>query len=133
MGKPLRDKMALIRIRRLAIPPAWTDVWISPHENGHLQATGRDCAAASSTAITRAGGRCATRPSTRHDSLRRVPCRRSASRLRQDLSARGLSRRKVLATVVRLLETTLIRVGNDEYARTNDSYGLTTMRPSTWR
>jgi DNA topoisomerase-1 len=126
-GKTLRDKLALFRIRRLAIPPAWTDVWISPYENGHLQATGRD-----------ARGRKQYRYHARWREVRdetkftkmvhfahNLPdIRRKVER---DLKRSGLSRQKVLATVVRLLEATLIRVGNDEYARDNNSYGLTTM------
>jgi DNA topoisomerase-1 len=126
-GKPLRDKIALIRIRRLAIPPAWTDVWISPHDDGHLQATGRD-----------ARGRKQYRYHARWREVRdetkftkMLHFARALPEIRRqiekDLKRSGLSRRKVLATVVRLLETTLIRVGNDEYARANDSYGLTTM------
>jgi DNA topoisomerase-1 len=126
-GKPLRDKMALLRIRRLVIPPAWTDVWISPHDNGHLQATGRD-----------ARGRKQYRYHARWRQVRdetkftkMVHFARTLPDIRrqveEDLKPTGLSRRKVLATVVRLLEATLIRVGNDEYARANNSYGLTTM------
>lgn len=126
-GKPLRDKMALIRIRRLVIPPAWTDVWISPYDNGHLQATGRD-----------ARGRKQYRYHARWRQVRdetkftkMVHFARTLPEIRRqvekDLKPAGLSRRKVLATVVRLLEATLIRVGNDEYARANNSYGLTTM------
>jgi DNA topoisomerase-1 len=126
-GQPIRDKMTLIRIRRLVIPPAWTDVWISPYDNGHLQATGRD-----------ARGRKQYRYHARWREVRDetkftkiVHFARALPEIRRhvekDLKLSGLSRRKVLATVVRLLETTMIRVGNDEYARTNDSYGLTTM------
>jgi DNA topoisomerase-1 len=127
-GKPLREKMAIARIRRLAIPPAWTDVWISPYDNGHLQATGRD-----------ARGRKQYRYHARWREVRdenkftkMVHFARALPHIRRrverDLKSSGLSRRRILATVVRLLETTLIRVGNDEYARANDSYGLTTMR-----
>jgi DNA topoisomerase-1 len=127
-GKPIRDKATLIRIRRLVIPPAWTDVWISPNENGHLQATGRD-----------ARGRKQYRYHTRWRQVRdetkyskMLHFARALPQIRRnvekDLKLSGLSRRKVLATVVRLLEATLIRVGNDEYARTNNSYGLTTMQ-----
>jgi DNA topoisomerase-1 len=127
-GKRIRDKNAIARIRSLVIPPAWTDVWISPIENGHLQATGRD-----------ARGRKQYRYHARWQQVRdetkyskiilfahALPKIRAA--VEKDLKLSGLSRRKVLATIVRLLETTLIRVGNDEYARENGSYGLTTMR-----
>jgi len=116
------------RIRKLVIPPAWTDVWISPIENGHLQAVGRD-----------ARGRRQYRYHPRWREVRdeakygrtiafanALPAIRR--RVKRDLALPGLPREKVLATIVRLLETTLIRVGNDEYARNNGSYGLTTMR-----
>ncbi len=126
-GAALRDPEVLRRIRSLAIPPAWTEVWICPNDNGHIQAVGRD-----------ARGRKQYRyhPSWREvrdeskyervlafgEMLPRIRRRVSA-----DLRKRGMSREKVLATVVRLLETTLIRVGNDEYAEQNGSYGLTTL------
>jgi DNA topoisomerase-1 len=127
-GRQIRDKLTLIRIRSLAIPPAWTDVWICSYENGHLQATGRD-----------ARGRKQYRYHARWREVRdetkytkMIHFAAALPKIRQqvdvDLKLPGLSRRKVLATIVRLLETTLIRVGNDEYARTNNSYGLTTMQ-----
>jgi DNA topoisomerase-1 len=126
-GKPLRDKMALIRIRRLAIPPAWTEVWISPHDNGHLQATGRDARRRKQYRYHARWRE--VRDETKFSKMlhfaRALPELRR--QIEKDLKRSGLSRRKVLATVVRLLESTLIRVGNDEYARANDSYGLTTM------
>jgi DNA topoisomerase-1 len=127
-GNRLRKRDLLARIRSLAIPPAWEDVWICPKRNGHLQATGRD-----------ARGRKQYRyhPRWREarddakyqnviDFARALP--RIRRRVDRDLRRRGLHRRKVLAAIVRLLETTLIRVGNEEYARTNHSFGLTTMR-----
>jgi DNA topoisomerase-1 len=127
-GDPVREGGVLGRIKRLAIPPAWTDVWISPHDNGHIQATGRD-----------ARGRKQYRyhvdwRQQRDESkfgrmlafARALP--RIRRRVKRDLSRRGMPREKALATVVRLLEVTLIRVGNDEYARDNHSFGLTTMR-----
>ena len=127
-GKTMRDRATLARIRALAIPPAWTEVWISPDPKGHIQATGRD-----------ARGRKQYRyhPSwheVRHETKfgrmlafsAALPTIRRA--LDADLALPGLPRRKVLATVVRLLECTQIRVGNDEYARANRSYGLTTFR-----
>lgn len=127
-GKPVREKETLGRIKRLVIPPAWTEVWISPLANGHLQATGKD-----------ARGRKQyryhpdwrlVRDESKYGRVmafgRALPALRR--RVEKDLQQPGLPRAKVLATVVKLLETTLIRVGNEEYARTNHSYGLTTMR-----
>ncbi len=127
-GHFLQDERQLRRIRALAIPPVWTDVWICPRANGHLQATGRD-----------ARGRKQYRYHPRwrevRDSVkysRMLKFVRALPRIRrrvaQDLGRRGLDREKVLATVVRLLETTLIRVGNEEYAKANQSFGLSTMR-----
>jgi DNA topoisomerase-1 len=127
-GQAVRDLDTLRRIRSLAIPPAWTHVWICPRENGHIQATGRD-----------ARGRKQYRYHPRWREVRdevkynRVlgfgaALPRIRRRVAADLRRRGMIREKVLATVVRLLETTLIRVGNDEYAQQNGSYGLTTMR-----
>ena len=127
-GRPLRDKAALERIRKLVIPPAWKDVWIAPTADGHIQATGRD-----------ARGRKQYRY---HDHWREhqdenkyghmMKFARTLPKIRRrvnrDLKRPRLDREKVLATIVRLLETTLIRVGNEEYARQNHSYGLTTMR-----
>ena len=127
-GKVIRDAGTLRRIKSLVIPPAWTDVWICPSANGHLQATGRD-----------ARGRKQYRyhPDYRaardQNKFNRMIAFGSAlPRIRQqvenDLRSPGLRKRKVLATVVRLLETTCIRVGNDGYAKDNHSYGLTTLR-----
>ena len=127
-GKVIRDSEVLRRIRSIVIPPAWTDVWICPIENGHLQATGRD-----------ARGRKQPKyhPKWREvrDELKynrmvefahSLPAIRR--RVRADLKSRGLGFQKVMATVVRLLETTYMRIGNEEYARQNNSYGLTTLR-----
>ncbi len=127
-GKTVRDAEALRRIKALAIPPAWRDVWICPLPNGHLQATGRD---AKGRKQYRYHARWhAVRDETKFERLaafgRALPVVRQITE--RDLSLPGLCRRKVLATVVRLLETTLIRVGNEEYARTNGSFGLTTLR-----
>ena len=127
-GSKVTDEETLTRIRKLAIPPAYDDVWICPRPNGHLQATGRD---------VRGRKQYRYHPRWREvrdagkygklllfgDALPRIRARVDAH-----LSLRGLPREKVLATMVRLLETTLMRVGNEEYARTNDSYGLTTLR-----
>ena len=127
-GKTVRDREIKARIRSLAIPPAWTDVWICTAENGHLQATGRD-------ARGRKQHRYHPRWSARRGEQKfdRMLAFASAlpkirARCEQDLGLRGVPREKVLATVVRLLELTLIRVGNDEYARLNKSFGLTTLR-----
>jgi DNA topoisomerase I len=126
--RTVTDPTTLARIKRLAIPPAWTEVWICAREDGHIQATGRD-----------ARGRKqyryhpdwrAVRDDTKYE--RMIAFGRALSRIRRrvarDLKQRGLGREKVLATMVRLLETTLVRVGNEEYARTNGSIGLSTMR-----
>jgi DNA topoisomerase-1 len=127
-GDLIRDEKVLERIRSLAIPPAWTDVWICPDARGHLQATGRD-----------ARGRKQHRYHPRWREVRdeakydhviafaeALPGIRE--RVDEDLRRHGLPREKVLAAVVRLLETTLIRVGNDASAAENASYGLTTLR-----
>jgi DNA topoisomerase-1 len=119
-GRPLRDAEAIARIRSLAIPPAWTDVWISPHPHGHLQATGRDARGRKQYRY-HAEWRL-IRDETKYARLtsfaKALPQIRA--QVNQDLSLPGLPRDKVLATVIRLLETTLIRVGNREYARDNE-------------
>jgi DNA topoisomerase-1 len=116
------------RILSLVIPPAWSHVWISPSSSSHLQATGRD-ARGRKQYLYHAAWR-DTRDSTKFDRLpvfaRALP--RIRARVRRDLRLPGITREKILATVVRLLDKTLIRVGNDEYVRQNRSYGLTTMR-----
>jgi DNA topoisomerase-1 len=127
-GKTIRDAGELARIRSLAIPPAYTDVWICPSPNGHIQATGRD-----------ARGRKQYRYHPKWREVRDetkfgrmlafsqvLP--KIRARVEKDLSLPGLPREKVLATVVRLLECTCIRVGNDEYAKSNRSFGLTTLQ-----
>jgi DNA topoisomerase-1 len=127
-GGPVEDETTLKRIRSLAIPPAWTDVWICPQANGHLQATGRD-----------ARGRKQYRyhPKWREvrDEVkyeRMIKFGKALPQIRKEvdraLSLPGLPREKVLATIVYLLEATMMRIGNDEYARENKSYGLTTLR-----
>jgi len=127
-GRRVKDAATLGRINALAIPPAWTDVWISRFANGHIQATGRDARKRKQYRYHDQWR--AQRDANKFDRMlafaRVLP--RIRRRTRRDMKRRGHSREKVLATVVRLLESTLIRVGNDEYARTNDSYGLTTMR-----
>jgi DNA topoisomerase I len=107
-GRRITDAPTLGRIKRLAIPPAWTEVWICPRDDGHIQATGRDARE------------------------RMIAFGKALPKIRQrvarDLRRPGLGREKVLATMLRLLETTLIRVGNEEYVRANGSVGLSTMR-----
>jgi DNA topoisomerase I len=127
-GEPVRDDATLERIRKLAIPPAWTDVWICLKANGHIQATGRDARGRKQYKYHPQFRE--VRESTKYEHMlefaRALPAIRA--RLAEHMALRGLPREKVLATVVHLLETTLIRVGNDDYARTNKSYGLTTLR-----
>jgi DNA topoisomerase-1 len=127
-GARIKDKDILARIRRLAIPPAWQNVWICAYENGHIQATGRDARGRKQYRY-HADWR-QRRDENKFDRMiafaGALP--RIRRRVQRDLTRRGMPREKALATVVRLLEATLIRVGNDEYARQNKSYGLTTMR-----
>jgi DNA topoisomerase I len=127
-GKTLRDPKQLNRIKSLAIPPAWTDVWICPDPDGHLQATGRDDRGRKQHRYHRRWRE--IRDETKYTRMlafaKALP--RIRKRVDKDLAASGLPREKVLATVVRLLEVSLIRVGNEEYARENESFGLTTMK-----
>ncbi len=127
-GRPVLQASSLKRIGSLVIPPAWKNVWISANPNGHLQATGRD-----------ARGRKqyryhpdwrSSRDATKFHRMLHFGASLSDIRKRteSDLRKHGLSREKVIATVVQLLELTLIRVGNEEYARENKTYGLTTMK-----
>ena len=126
--RPLSDQVTLARMKRLAIPPAWTDVWICPKQNGHLQATGRDARGRKQYRYHAHWRQ--TRDETKYsrmiDFARILP--KVRKRIARHLKLSGLPREKVLATVVKILETGLIRVGNDEYARTNKSFGLTTMQ-----
>jgi len=127
-GQPVADEATLKRIKSLVIPPAWTDVWICPQANGHLQATGRD-----------ARGRKQYRYHPKWRNVRdevkyerminfgnALPIIRAE--VDKALKQPGLPREKMLATIVYLLEATMMRVGNEEYARTNKSFGLTTLR-----
>jgi DNA topoisomerase-1 len=127
-GKRVTNLAILERIRSLFIPPAWTDVWICPSPDGHIQATGRDAKRRKQYRY-HADYREA-REQSKYGRLSEfagaLPTVRAT--VAEHMSVRGLPREKVLATVVHLIETTLIRVGNDEYARTNRSYGLTTLR-----
>jgi DNA topoisomerase I len=127
-GKTIRDDDERARIAALAIPPAWTEVWISPDPNGHLLATGRDARGRKQYRYHPHWRE--TRDETKYGRMilfgESLPAIRA--RVDEDLKRPGLPREKVLATVVRLLETTFIRIGNQEYARNNKSFGLTTMR-----
>ncbi|MFN3668712.1 MAG: DNA topoisomerase IB [Brevundimonas sp.] len=126
-GRVISDARVLDRIRSLAIPPAWTDVWICPRASGHVQATGRDVKGRKQYRYHDGWSRHASE--SKFDRLpafaRALPKLRK--RVEADLNKRGVSRDKVLATAVRLLELTLIRVGNAQYAKQNRSYGLTTL------
>jgi DNA topoisomerase-1 len=127
-GSEVTARKDLDRIRALVIPPAWTDVWISPDPLGHLQATGRDARRRKQYRYHARWRE--VRDETKYGRMlefgRALP--RIRRRVAADLRRRGLQRQKVLATIVRLLQDTLIRVGNQEYARDNQSFGLTTMR-----
>jgi DNA topoisomerase-1 len=127
-GRVVKDKATLARIRHLAIPPAWTDVWICPAANGHIQATGRDDRGRKQYRYHPEWS--AVRDSAKFE--RTIAFGKALPRIRQhvarDLARRRLDRRKVLAAVVRLLETTHVRIGTEEYAKQNGSFGLTTMR-----
>lgn len=127
-GQPVADEATLDRIRGLGIPPAWSDVWICATPRGHIQATGRDQRGRKQYRY-HAGWRQA-RDSHKYDRViafgRALP--RLRRRIEQDLSRRGAPREKVLAAVVRVMEITLIRVGNREYAKQNKSFGITTLR-----
>ena len=127
-GKLIRDEQRLLRIKRLAIPPAWTDIWISPSANGHIQATGRD-ARKRKQYIYHERWR-EMRDENKYERIvsfgKALP--KIRRRVSKDLSLPGLLRNKVLAAIVQLLELSFIRVGNEEYARENKSFGLTTMQ-----
>jgi DNA topoisomerase-1 len=127
-GKSIRDEQRLLRIKRLAIPPAWSDVWICPSPNGHIQATGRDARGRKQYRYHERWRE--IRDENKYDRLvnfgKALP--KIRRRLKKDLTLSGLPREKVLATIVQLLERSLIRVGNEEYARENKSFGLTTLQ-----
>lgn len=126
-GKTVKDKETLARIRSLAIPPAYTDVWICPDPNGHLQATGRDVRGRKQYRYHPRFRE--VRDSTKYERILDFAAALPALRARvdEDMSRRGMPREKVLATIVHLLETTMIRVGNADYAKQNKSHGLTTL------
>src|SRR5438876_3724828 len=127
-GKLIRDEQRLLRIKRLAVPPAYTRVWICPSPNGHIQATGRDVRGRKQYRYHDRWRE--IRDENKYDRLinfgKALP--KIRRRLKKDLGLNGLPRAKVLATVVQLLERSLIRIGNEEYARENKSFGLTTLQ-----
>jgi DNA topoisomerase-1 len=127
-GASIREAVTLARIRALAIPPAWHDVWICPDARGHLQAAGRDARGRKQSRYHPAWR--ARRDESKFGRMaafgRALP--RVRRRVSQDLALPALSKEKVLATLVRLLETTSMRIGSEEYARANGSFGLTTLR-----
>jgi DNA topoisomerase-1 len=127
-GRKVRDPATLKRIKSLTIPPAWKDVWICARPRGHLQATGRDARGRKQSSYHPRWRE--TRAADKYARLvgfaRALP--RIRARVARDLKLRGLPPEKVIATIVRLLETTFARVGNEEYARENRSFGLTTLR-----
>lgn len=127
-GQRVRDKETLTRINSLVIPPAWTDVWICAAHNGHIQVTARDARGRKQYRYHPLWRK--VRDENKYEHLisfaRALPVIRQ--QVEKDLALPGLPRKKILATIVRLLETTMMRVGNEEYARSNGSFGLTTLR-----
>jgi DNA topoisomerase-1 len=127
-GKAIKDDKTLARIKALVIPPAWADVWICPSPRGHIQATGKDKRGRLQYRYHAKWRE--SRDGAKYDRMsdfgKKLPALRA--QVNHDLAKRGLPQEKVLAAVVRLLELTLIRVGNEEYAKTNKSFGLTTFR-----
>jgi len=127
-GREITDPETLARIKSLAIPPAWTDVWICPKENGHLQATGRDARGRKQYRYHKQWRQ--VRDEAKYERMvgfgMKLPAIRQ--KLDEDIARPGLSRTKVIATIVRLLDVTHIRIGNEEYAQANKSFGLTTLR-----
>ena len=127
-GKPITDETRILRINRLAIPPAYTDVWICPTANGHLQATGRDARRRKQYRYHEKWRE--ARDETKYDRMvtfgAALP--KIRKRVEADLQRPGLPKEKILAAIVSIMERTFIRVGNEEYARDNRSYGLTTIR-----
>ncbi len=126
--KEIKDETRILRLNRLAIPPAYTDVWICPSPNGHLQATGRDDRGRKQYRYHERWRE--ERDENKYEKMvifgKALP--KIRRRINRDLKARGLPMEKILATIVQLLEKTFIRVGNEEYAKENKSFGLTTMR-----
>jgi DNA topoisomerase I len=127
-GRRVANAETLKRIRALVIPPAWTDVWICAAADGHIQATGRDVKGRKQYKYHAEYREAREQSKYEHLFAFAAALPTIRATVAEHMSLRGLPREKVLATVVHLLETTLIRVGNDEYARNNQSYGLTTLK-----
>ncbi|MEP7077920.1 MAG: DNA topoisomerase IB [Chthoniobacterales bacterium] len=127
-GKEIKDEQRLLRIRRLAIPPAYRDVWICPTANGHIQATGRDDRGRKQYRYHERWREARDESKYERMVVFGAALPKIRRRVQTDMGLPGLKRNKVLATVVALLERTFIRVGNEEYAKENKSFGLTTMR-----
>jgi len=127
-GARIRDADKRKRLNKLAIPPAWTDVWICPDPDGHIQATARDARGRKQYRYHMSYREAADRSKFRHMLEFSEVLPRLRERIERDLAGEELSRKQILATVIRLLDKTLIRVGNDEYAKENKSFGLTTLR-----
>ncbi|MES2039510.1 MAG: DNA topoisomerase IB [Pseudomonadota bacterium] len=127
-GKPLKNEQTLARIKSLAIPPAWTDVWICTQEDGHIQVTARDARLRKQYRYHKDWR--SIRDEAKYGNM--LPFASALPLIRKQVSKalamKGLPREKVIATVVALIEDTSMRIGNDEYARTNHSYGITTLR-----
>jgi DNA topoisomerase-1 len=127
-NKVLREKPTLARIKSLVIPPAWESVWICPLANGHLQATGRDARGRKQSRYHPDWRKVRDQSKYEHMLAFGATLPTIRERVDKHLTLPGLPREKVLATIVRLLETTFIRIGNEAYARENNSFGLTTLR-----
>lgn len=127
-GKRIRDHAVIERINALAIPPAYEDVWICPYENGHIQATARDARGRKQYRYHEQWNQ--VRDATKYQQLGEFAAAlpRIRRRVARDMKSKALTQEKVVAVVVRLLELTLIRIGTREYAHSNKSYGLTTLR-----
>ena len=127
-GARIRDADKRKRLNKLAIPPAWTDVWICPDPDGHIQATARDARGRKQYRYHSSYREACDRSKFRHMLEFSEALPRLRERIERDLAGDELTRKQILATVIRLLDRTLIRVGNDEYAKENKSFGLTTLR-----
>lgn len=129
-GSVIKDKETIERINKLAIPPAWEDVWVSPYADGHLQATGKDARNRKQYRYHPLWNEKRQAQKFYHilDFAKVLP--KIRRKVRNDMNKDGLPREKVIATIIYLLDNTLIRVGNEEYAEENKSYGLTTLKTS---
>ena len=127
-GSRVQDSATLERIRRLVIPPAWTEVWICAREDGHLQAVGRDARRRKQYRYHESYRQIQDETKFNRMSAFGAALPKLRAHIRKDLGSRGMSKRKILATIVQLLDSVAIRIGNEDYARQNDSFGLTTLR-----